>query len=622
MGSQSPTSSPAQSNSSGTPSTSSTNPASRPAAGIAGGPSVVTGSNPGQGPIINGIQFPAQNNYFFTPTGTNSAQATGQAAAQAQANYGTQQNPITWYVYQDPQGKYSFADVTHQIPGTHAITELPGFGYGQVTINGQLVDFQTAAQTVHTWSPEYQVELAQNYVNSQPVAAPVYGEGGGRAASSAVQAAAQAQYQQATQPQTYAQQQQAFVSNYMAAHANDPPAMDSAIVQNTGGLTPATINYLNVLARTQNTGPVDNGTYMQNNLDLYNAELELKKENAALQPQYEQQWRDYQRAVASKLLAQNNGTANQNSMGSQIAVQVLAGQGGIMANGGQYGFAPGNQAANQLIEMKAQGIPVDNNVLKAAISQDVIWNATGDPYSTRGINPIAYNSMGIAGGTYTANYDPYAYGASAFNDDGTYNLAAWGNYYEPGNVYDIRTQLNKMAVDDQRRLESLNNKNPLGSFIGGGPTVVNVIPGYVDPPSPTYTPGPYDGPTYPSPGGPDDPNNPGWLPNIDNVPGFNDNWKWDPNEGWVPIPDPAPVESVPGGMDDQEIRDSLFRSMIDSQANALRAQGRNAEADALLRRTAGTNWNTGALGQTGGAGDILNNLINMWGDSQYGNNLF
>lgn len=545
-----------------------------PAAGYAGGPSVVTGSNPGQGPIINGIQFPAQNNYFFTPTGTNSAQASGQAQAQAQVDYGTPQNPITWYVYQDPQGKYSFKDANQRIPGTHAITELPSFGNGQVTINGQLVDFQTAAQTVHTWDPSYQVELAQNYVNSLP-AAPQY----------------------------------------------DSVAVSSSPSQQGSGLTPATQAYLEVLARTQNQGPVNNGTYMQNNLDLYNAEQALKAENLALQPQYEQQWRDSQRTIAANLLAKNNGTANQNNIGSQIAVQVLAGQGGMMANGGQYGFAAGNQAANQLYDLQAQGVPINGAVLRAAISQDVIWNATGDPYSTRGINPISYNSMGIAGGTYTGNTDTFAYGASAFNDDGTFNQAAWGNYYEPGNVYDVRTQLNRMADDRARLAASQANKNPLGSFIGGGPTVVNVIPGYVEPPSPTYTPGPYTGPTYPS-GGQSDPNNPGWLPDLTGVPGFKDEWKWDPSEGWVPVMDSQPPESVPGGMDDQDIRDSLFRGMIDSQANKLRSQGKYAEADALLNRTQGTNWNTGGLGQTGGAADILNNLINMWGEAQYGNNLF
>lgn len=190
-----------------------------------------------------------------------------------------------------------------------------------------------------------------------------------------------------------------------------------------------------------NGQPMSDGQFKQAKLDGYNAEMALREEQRQLQPQYEQLWRDYQRSVASQILSQNNGTANQNTIGSQIAAQVLAGQGGIMANGGQYGMAAGNQSVAQLRELQARGVFVPPAIMQAAVDQDQLWNLDGDTEGLKGIGSLAYRSMGIAGGSYTGNNSTSAYGANAFNDDGTWNLKSGANYFEPGNVYDVRQML-------------------------------------------------------------------------------------------------------------------------------------------------------------------------------------
>lgn len=190
-----------------------------------------------------------------------------------------------------------------------------------------------------------------------------------------------------------------------------------------------------------NGQPMSDGQFKQAKLDGYNAEMALKAEQTRLQPQYEQLWRDYQRSVASQILSQNNGTANQNSIGSQIAAQVLAGQGGIMANGGQYGMAAGNQSVAQLRELQARGVFVPPAIMQAAVDQDQLWNLDGDKEGLKGIGSLAYHSMGIAGGSYTGNNSTSAYGANAFNDDGTWNQNSGANYFEPGNTYDVRQMM-------------------------------------------------------------------------------------------------------------------------------------------------------------------------------------
>lgn len=214
-----------------------------------------------------------------------------------------------------------------------------------------------------------------------------------------------------------------------------------------------------------NGQPMSEGQFKQSKLDGYNAEMALKAQQQQMQPQYEQLWRDYQRSVASQLLAQNNGTANQNSIGSQIAAQVLAGQGGIMANGGQYGMAAGNQSVAQLRELQAQGVFVPPAIMQAAIDQDQLWNLDGDKEGLKGIGSLAYRSMGIAGGSYTGNNSTYAYGANAFDDNGMWNQNSGANYFEYDNI-----GYNRKQLDDIKRGWANDNrysKNPMGSY--GGP---------------------------------------------------------------------------------------------------------------------------------------------------------
>lgn len=53
---------------------------------------------------------------------------------------------------------------------------------------------------------------------------------------------------------------------------------------------------------------------------------------------------------------------------------------------------------------------------------------------------IGYRSMGVAGGSYTGNNSTSAYGANAFNDDGSWDNRSTGNAYASGNIYDSRLQ--------------------------------------------------------------------------------------------------------------------------------------------------------------------------------------
>lgn len=258
----------------------------------------------------------------------------------------------------------------------------------------------------------------------------------------------------------------------------------------------------------QNNGqPMDNGTWMQRNLQMVQAEQALKAQQQQLQPQYEQLWRDSQRSQALQMLQNTQGTSEQNSLGALWAASVLGNQNNGMMNGGQYGMTAGNQSLAQLQELQRQGINVPPQLLQAAYDQDYLWNMDGDTTSLKGIGSLQYKSMGVAGGTYTGNNSTSAYGASAFDDNGNWNKNSGANYFEYDN-----TGYNKQQLDEIKRGWSNDkrySKDPVGSYGGPAGDGINVKQ-YGDPskllPSPQPVPmgvqaKPYAGPDYS-----------GWMP--------------------------------------------------------------------------------------------------------------
>lgn len=194
-------------------------------------------------------------------------------------------------------------------------------------------------------------------------------------------------------------------------------------------------------AWTNGGQPLIDGQWQVNNLRLTSAGDAMKRENQALMRQYADLFQNDQRNQAMRRRNAYMGTSHQNDLSALFDASVLANDNFQVQNGGAFGFAAGNQANATLDDMEGRGTYIDPRLRQAAADQDYLWNLDGDTTGLKGVGSLKYNSMGIAGGSYTGNNSTSAYGANAFNDNGTWNQNSGANYFEPGNTYDVRQML-------------------------------------------------------------------------------------------------------------------------------------------------------------------------------------
>lgn len=188
--------------------------------------------------------------------------------------------------------------------------------------------------------------------------------------------------------------------------------------------------------------PLNNGQWQVNNLRVTDAGNRLKERNQQLQSQYQDLFRADVRKDAQDMANRLAGTKDQNSISALYAQAVNGNDYFALQNGGDYGFAAGNQANKTLDDIEGRlGAGAADGLRGVAADQDFLWNLDGDQNGLKGVGSLKYNSMGISGGTHTGNTDRFAYGASAFDDNNNWNMNSGANYFEPGNIYDVRQMM-------------------------------------------------------------------------------------------------------------------------------------------------------------------------------------
>jgi len=171
---------------------------------------------------------------------------------------------------------------------------------------------------------------------------------------------------------------------------------------------------------------------------IQNRNKELEQWNQK-QLQYQPEMRALQEAYIKRQaqqMLQDNAGKRADGFGTQWA-QSVAGNENQALLGGVYQLPRGN-ALETLDSMGG----ASDGLRKFANGADFL--ASDDYAAGQGGYGSAlgtgYRSMGIAGGSYTGNNSTSAYGANAFNDDGSWDNRSTGNAYAPGNIYDARLQ--------------------------------------------------------------------------------------------------------------------------------------------------------------------------------------
>lgn len=254
------------------------------------------------------------------------------------------------------------------------------------------------------------------------------------------------------------------------------------------------------------------------------------------------------RQHAQKVLADNTAIGEPTNLNSMWANSVLSNnnvQIGIIQNGRM--VAP---RGNALQDALAAGLNPRSSLAQFLADQDVFAQ---DDYMP-GAKPAlmsGYNSMGLGGGTYTGNADPFAYGGD-------------GSQYARQESWNILRDYAWQQQANQRYADSINNRMPVGDRKGTGNGITNTgVSGRVVGYTPSGSSGPAQNTGYGPNGGTS-----GRMPDAPWVDTEGDNWKWT-KDGWEQTGKPEQFDPI----NDQTVRDLRFRGQVDSQANQMRSQG-------------------------------------------------
>lgn len=449
--------------------------------------------NTSRGPVLNGVQFPEQNNYFLSggvqqnvPGQTYSPQ---DLAAQSQQKYqqalqqwqqtpgNVDTNPIIWRGSSESTPTQHRVNATNRpdIKGSIPIDEVYKYGYASMDMNGYSIPIQEYLGT--TYIPDAQLANLQTTYNIQPKptqAGPTTQE---------LQAEADRWRLAGGTPQ----QIQDWLKTQGAAGSGVTiqPMTGGGLLSSGGTIAPeeylgdwvpesrrqllSQIGFGNgagveMLSLKKQMNAETNNYAKQALMSQYvNAETRFNRE---LQ-QYDQEYRDLARAA--------NYAAHQKMYNEEVA----AGRGESLAAMGAQAVLSNNHYSLGIINQGRLVAPKGNAVEDALQAYQLTGRtpslgllqmlAVSDALSQDDYMPGAkpsigggYKSMGIAGGSYTGNTDAFAYGGD-------------GSQYAKQESWDIIRDYN-WANDAQKAYDaSMANRNPLGSYQGPSTSVSGKI---------------------------------------------------------------------------------------------------------------------------------------------------
>lgn len=209
--------------------------------------------------------------------------------------------------------------------------------------------------------------------------------------------------------------------------------------------------------------PVANtGDWLARNEAFGRAQSDYKRQRQAVGDNLNQAFYDATRGEANKRLK----SVDPNSMAAQIYSAMANNASQAMVPGATFQLPTGDQQTNFLNQLASQGGAIGDGAFQMAADNDYLAGIGRDGlYSSGSLNgfmnmPIGYKSMGIEGRTPWKTYqnidspDSIAYGGDGSQAAVGLQLEALKNF-----------RWNQDAVN--RYNQSMNNKNPLGSFIGG-----------------------------------------------------------------------------------------------------------------------------------------------------------
>ena len=290
----------------------------------------------------------------------------------------------------------------------------------------------------------------------------------------------------------------------------------------------------------------------------YNKRALTEQYNNAMirwQKEWENQIPAYRNLALSGLRQQaERAVAANTAIGEPTNLNAMWGNSVLSNNNVQIGFIQqGRMIAprgNALEDALAAGLDPRSSLAQFLADQDVFAQ---DDYMP-GAKPAlmsGYNSMGLGGGTYTGNADPFAFGGD-------------GSQYARQESWNILRDHAWQQQANERYIQSINNRMPVGDRKGTGNGITNTgVSGRVIGYQPSGSSGPAQNTGY-GPGG----GTSGRMPDAPWVDTEGDNWKWT-KDGWEQTGKGEQFDPV----NDQTIRDLRFRGQVDSQANQMRSEG-------------------------------------------------
>jgi len=191
---------------------------------------------------------------------------------------------------------------------------------------------------------------------------------------------------------------------------------------------------------------------------IVNAETRFNRELQGKEYEYRSLARDANYAAARKMLNEEKAAGRGEGSGAMAANAILSNNHishGII-NHGRIVAPAGNAVEDALEAYQMTGRTPDLSLLQMLAVSDALSQDDYMPSGPFGLNKSlgGYKSMGIAGGSYTGNADAFAYGGD-------------GSQYARQEAQNILRDYNWANDAAKSYQNSMNNKNPLGTFKGG-----------------------------------------------------------------------------------------------------------------------------------------------------------
>lgn len=561
-----------------------------------------------RGPVINGVQFPEQNNYFLS--GGVQQNVPGQTynpqdlAAQSQQKYqqaiqqwqqtpgNMDSNPIIWRGSSEstPTQHRVYATNRTDIQGSIPIEEVSKYGYASMDMNGYSIPIQEYLKT--TYIPAAQLKNLQTTYNIQPKpqqAGPTTQE---------LQAEADRWRQAGGTPQ----QIQDWLKTQGAGAAGvtikpmtggggslgrSTQQVSGNIVNLNGGGNVTPESYLGswvpperralissvgfsgtgseVLALRQAQNNASNNYERQALAQKeQNAQIRWDQEWKSFEPEYKALAMDALYAQARQTVAQETAAGRPTSLAAMQAQSVLSNNSvniGIIQQG-KVARPAGNALEDAMAAAKLTGKTLSPGLAKMLADSDAMTQDSYMPGASQywSLNAPSSMGMGFGGGQgIVMGYDE-AYGGD-------------GSQYARQEAQNILRDHAWQQQANERYIQSINNRMPVGDRkgTGNGITITGVSGRVIG-----YSPSGSSGPAQ----------NTGYGPNGEEMPwkespmmkklGWAEDWmgddlEYDRDSGeFVPrLTKPEKIDPINDGY----IRELNWRGQVDSQANQMRSQG-------------------------------------------------